>query len=322
MEKQGDGDGEGRRKVVGDGVVRGAFLSDDGVRGALSDKSCTSAVDLVGDDGDWRAQFESMVKRTEFCRGGGDPAVGIAAMNTILAALSAGHHDAVPPAAPPSPQVSSGQAAEQPGHSSTSSVDPGVAVIWNETELLDFEIRVQEAAVESAKSILAEKVARRKRLQEDAAAGASLNKVQRISPPPSASSSAVGCISSALGEELPSQAAAGAGMRANGAVELPDDDDSSAEVLYQGHSLLDDRVQEEVDSLFEDGEQLVVPKSLFSSDNAHPLLKELAPSVLEHVRFVRVFFCHHAIANYNGIGFILCRLSVMPITSTAGQAHL
>jgi hypothetical protein len=56
-------------------------------------------------------------------------------------------------------------------------------------------------------------------------------------------------------------------------------------------------------------------------NNAHPLLKVLAPIVLDQVRFVRVFFCHHGIANYNGNGFILCRLSVMPMTSTAGQAH-
>jgi hypothetical protein len=151
---------------------------------------------------------------------------------------------------------------------------------------------VQEAAVESAKKILAEKVARRKRLQDDAAVGASLKKFQRTtfssfstasatgvaetSPSPSASSSATGV------------AASEAAMREND--ELSDDDDGSAG-HYRGDRLLDTDVQDEVNSLFENGEQLlVVPKSLFSSDNAHPLLKVLAPSVLEHVRFVRVFF--------------------------------
>ena len=110
-------------------------------------------------------------------------------------------------------------------------------------------------------------------------------------------------------------------MIQKGAVELPDEDvDSSSKMLYQGHRLLDDRVQDEVDSLFEDGEQLV-DRVQDEVNNAHPLLKVLTPIVLDQVRFVRVFFCDHGIANYNGNGFILCRRSVMPMTSTAGQAH-
>jgi hypothetical protein len=243
--------------------------------------------------------------------------VGIAAMKTILEALSVGPHDDAVPPAQTSPRT---QRAEQPGLGTA--VVTGVAVPWSESELLDYEIRVQEAAVESAKKILAEKVARRKRLQEEAAAGASVNKLQRTTCSSFSTASATGVAETSPAPSAPSSAtgvaASEAAMREND--ELPDDDDGSAG-HYHGDSLLDTDVQDEVNSLFEVGEQVVVPKSLFSSDNAHPLLKVLAPSVLEHVRFVRVFFCHHAIANYNGSGFILCRLSVMPATSTAGQAH-
>jgi hypothetical protein len=53
----------------------------------------------------------------------------------------------------------------------------------------------------------------------------------------------------------------------------------------------------------------------------HPLLKELAPSVLKQVRFVCVFVCDHAVASYNWYCFILCRLRLMPKTPGAGEAQ-
>jgi hypothetical protein len=76
------------------------------------------------------------------------------------------------------------------------------------------------------------------------------------------------------------------------------------------------------ESLVDDEEPMKKAKAMsITLNNAHPLLKVLTPIVLDQVRFVRVFFCDHGIANYNGNGFILCRRSVMPMTSTAGQAH-
>ena len=81
--------------------------------------------------------------------------------------------------------------------------------------------------------------------------------------------------------------------------------------VFEVHEVHDSDEESSVEA--EGGGRWVPPK-------VHPLLKELAPSVVKQVRFVCVFVCDHAVASYNWYCFILRRLRLMPKRPGAGEA--